>query len=261
MEDVGLPKDVVERLRAFVMKKSGLGLVTGPTGSGKSTTLASLIEWVRTNSTRNIVTIEDPIEYTYPDTAQSPDGPEGSEVPSPSIITQQEVGMHIGSFAQGLRDALRKNPDIILIGEIRDTETMQTCVEAAQTGHLILSTLHTRGAAKTLTRVAGLFPAEKAKGEIENLAECLLFILSQGLIPGERDGKKLVCCEFLQNTDTATRSAISKYGAGETSALDDLLGRAGNTEWDNQLKALLDDRQISDESYREFRKKGPEEVS
>ena len=167
LEKVGLPAAVVESMRQKVTKKQGLGLVVGPTGSGKTTTLVALIDWVRQNYHKHIVTIEDPIEYCYAETIKVP----GGLGPSPSLVTQQEVGHHVRSFEQGLNDALRKKPDIILVGEIRTAETLSIALEAVETGHFILSTMHTRGAGKTLGRMRQMYNLEQARGILQQFAD------------------------------------------------------------------------------------------
>jgi len=133
LEALGIDPDTTSTLRHCVQKRAGLCLVTGPTGSGKSTTLASLMDWLRRHHPKHIVTVEDPIEYQYADYMDDPEYP-GHRIPSPSIITQQEVGRDVHSYRQGLKDVLRKAPHVILLGEIRDREAMETCMEAAQTG-------------------------------------------------------------------------------------------------------------------------------
>ncbi len=155
LEALGIDLDTTSTLRHGVLKRAGLCLVTGPTGSGKSTTLASLIDWARRHHPKHIVTVEDPIEYQYPDDMDDPEFP-GHRIPSPSIITQQEVGRDVHSYRQGLKDVLRKAPHIILLGEIRDREAMETCMEAAQTGHLVLSTLHANTSIGAYQRLANM---------------------------------------------------------------------------------------------------------
>ncbi|MEM9237688.1 MAG: ATPase, T2SS/T4P/T4SS family, partial [Verrucomicrobiota bacterium] len=181
LESLGIDPDTTSVLRAAVQKRAGLCLVTGPTGSGKSTSLAALIDWLRRTHPKHIVTVEDPIEYQYPDDMEDPEFP-GRMTPSPSIVTQQEVGRDVHSYRQGLKDVLRKAPHVILLGEIRDREAMETCMEAAQTGHLVLSTLHTTGAVKTIGRILELYPRESHLAVLSRLAEILVFIHSQGLL-------------------------------------------------------------------------------
>ncbi len=246
LESLGIDPDTTDTLRHGVLKRAGLCLVTGPTGSGKSTTLASLIDWARRHHPKHIVTVEDPIEYQYPDDMNDPDYP-GHRVPSPSIVTQQEVGRDVHSYRQGLKDVLRKAPHIILLGEIRDREAMETCMEAAQTGHLVLSTLHTTGAVKTIGRILELYPKENHTAVLSRLSEILIFIHSQGLLNGVH--KRVLTYEFLQNNDDAVSSAISNYDGGARS-LEDVIRRAGNIEWDANLGRLLNQGVITQETFQ-----------
>jgi twitching motility protein PilT len=245
LESLGIDPDTTSTLRHGVLKRAGLCLVTGPTGSGKSTTLASLIDWARRNHPKHIVTVEDPIEYQYPDDMDDPDYP-GHRIPSPSIITQQEVGRDVHSYRQGLKDVLRKAPHIILLGEIRDREAMETCMEAAQTGHLVLSTLHTTGAVKTIGRILELYPKESHPSVLSRLSEVLIFIHSQGLLNGVQ--RRVLTYEFLQNNDDSVASAISNYDGGARS-LEDVIRRAGNIQWDANLTRLLNQGLITHETF------------
>jgi twitching motility protein PilT len=246
LESLGIDADTTDTLRHGVLKRAGLCLVTGPTGSGKSTTLASLIDWARRHHPKHIVTVEDPIEYQYPDDMDDPDSP-GHRIPSPSIVTQQEVGRDVHSYRQGLKDVLRKAPHIILLGEIRDREAMETCMEAAQTGHLVLSTLHTTGAVKTIGRILELYPKDNHTAVLSRLAEILIFIHSQGLLNGVE--KRVLTYEFLQYNDDAVSSAIANYDGGARS-LEDVIRRAGNIEWDNNLRLLLNRGVITQETFQ-----------
>jgi twitching motility protein PilT len=246
LESLGIDPDTTDTLRHAILKRAGLALVTGPTGSGKSTTLASLIDWVRRNHQKHIVTIEDPIEYQYLDDMEDPEFA-NHRIPSPSIVTQQEVGRDLHSYRQGLKDVLRKAPHIILLGEIRDREAMETCMEAAQTGHLVLSTLHTTGAVKTIGRILEMYPKDNHSGVLSRLSEILIFIHSQGLISGVQ--KRVLNYEFLQNNDDATSSAISNYQGGARS-LEDVIRRSGNIEWDNNLARLLRQGRITNETFQ-----------
>jgi twitching motility protein PilT len=245
LESLGIDPDTTETLRNSVLKRAGLCLVTGPTGSGKSTTLASLIDWVRRNHAKHIVTVEDPVEYQYPDVIQDPDYP-GHYLPSPSIVTQQEVGRDLHSYRQGLKDVLRKAPHIILLGEIRDREAMETCMEAAQTGHLVLSTLHTTGAVKTIGRILEMYPNESHASVLSRLSEVLIFIHSQGLLNGVQ--KRVLNYEFILNNEDAVASAIANYDGGARS-LEDVIRRAGNVQWDANLKRLFDRGLISPDVF------------
>jgi len=249
LEQLGIDPDTITTLRHASLKRAGLCLVTGPTGSGKSTTLASLIDWVRRNHPKHIVTVEDPIEYQYPDDMDDPVYP-GHRIPSPSIVTQQEVGRDVHSYRQGLKDVLRKAPHIILLGEIRDREAMETCMEAAQTGHLVLSTLHTTGAVKTIGRILELYPKENHSAVLSRLSEILIFIHSQGLLNGVQ--RRVLTYEFLQNSEDAVSSAIANYDGGARS-LEDVIRRSGNVQWDANLTRLLNQGLITHETFENAR--------
>jgi twitching motility protein PilT len=249
LESLGIDLDTNTVLRMAVQKRAGLCLVTGPTGSGKSTTLAALIDWLRRNHGKHIVTVEDPIEYQYPDDMDDPEYP-GRRIPCPSVVTQQEVGRDVHSYRQGLKDVLRKAPHVILLGEIRDREAMETCMEAAQTGHLVLSTLHTTGAVKTIGRILELYPKENHSAVLSRLSEILIFIHSQGLLNGVQ--KRVLTYEFLQNNDDAVASAITNYDGGARS-LEDVIRRAGNIEWDANLRRLLRQGLITESTFENAR--------
>jgi pilus retraction protein PilT len=252
LDVLGIDPDTSESLRRAVRRRAGLGLVTGPTGSGKSTTLAALIDWLRQTEPKHIVTVEDPIEYSYPADMEHPNYP-GQRCMSPSIVTQQEVGRDVASYRQGLKDVLRKAPMVILLGEIRDREAMDTCLEAAQTGHLVLSTLHTTGAVKTMGRILEMYPTERHPAVLNRLAEMMLFIHSQGLLKGNH-GKRVLTYEFLQNNDDAVSSAVANYSSGSNS-LEDVIRRAGNIAWDDNLRNLLSRGLISEQLFESSRMK------
>jgi twitching motility protein PilT len=170
-EALGLPAGV----KRLAGEHRGLVLVTGATGSGKTTTLATMLDYVNRNRQQHIVTIEDPIEILHPDRA--------------CIVNQREVGLDTESFQQALRRVLRQDPDIILIGELRDTETAQTALQAAESGHLVFSTLHTVDAAETLGRMIELFPAAKQQQVRSILAGVLRGVISQRLLPAVGGGR------------------------------------------------------------------------
>lgn len=245
LETLGIDPLISDSLRELMQRRFGLGLITGPTGSGKSTTLAAILDWVRRNFQKHIVTIEDPIEYRYDTTMDDPNQP-GLSIPAPSLVTQQEVGRHTLSYQSGLKEVLRKTPNIILIGEIRDRETMETCIEAAQTGHFVLSTLHTRGAVKTIDRILEFFPKEQQSGILHRLSETLTFVLSQGLLTGF-NGRVLVT-EYLQNTNEAVAAGMRAYDGSATS-LADALRYKGNLRWDQSLMSLYRNGQVSEEVF------------
>lgn len=246
---LGIDPDTAEMLRIAVQKRAGLCLVTGPTGSGKSTTLASLIDWLRRHHSKHIVTVEDPVEYQYPFDMEDLNA-SGQKVMAPSIVTQQEVGRDVTSYRQGLKDVLRKAPHVILLGEIRDREAMETCMEAAQTGHLVLSTLHTTGAVKTLGRILEMYPRENHPAVLNRLSEVLIFIHSQGLLNGI--DKRVLTYEFLQNNEDAVSSAIGGYDRGAR-ALEDAIKRAGNIAWDDKLLSIYKEGKISQEVFENAR--------
>ncbi|MFP7299843.1 type IV pilus twitching motility protein PilT [Neobacillus niacini] len=182
IEDLDLP-DIVAKL---VEKPQGLILVTGPTGSGKSTTLASMIDYVNRTMRKHIVTLEDPIEYLHK---------HGN-----SIIDQREVGFDTKSYANGLKGALRQDPDIILVGEMRDLETIGIAITAAETGHLVLGTLHTSSAPATINRIIDVFPPAQQPQIRVQLASVLVGVISQRLFPtSDKKGRK-AATEIMVNT-------------------------------------------------------------
>lgn len=163
LSEIGLPDTIKE----LISRPRGLILVTGPTGSGKSTTLASMINWINEHHDGHIITIEDPIEYFHEH--------------KQCIVTQREVGIDVPNFADAIRGALRQDPDIILVGEMRDLETIEAAVGAAETGHLVFATLHTTGAARTVDRIVDAFPAEMKDQMRTQLAASIVAVISQVL--------------------------------------------------------------------------------
>ena len=182
IEQVGFPNDVWEDI---INRKQGLVLLTGITGAGKSTTIASLIDRISEKSACRIITIEDPIEYIYQQKY--------------SVISQREVGRDVHSFVDGLRSMLREDPDIIFVGEMRDPETIAMTLMAAETGHLVFSTLHTRDAVGSITRVLDYFPSGR-QAEVQNqLSLGLSYIISQKLIPKKDGTGSIIAMEILNN--------------------------------------------------------------
>jgi twitching motility protein PilT len=177
-EELGLPPAVEQ----FAKLPQGLVLVTGPTGSGKSTSLAAIIDYVNTHRACHIITIEDPIEYVH--------------VHKRSAVSQREVGSDTHSFARAMRAALREDPDVILVGEMRDPETVQFALSIAETGHLVFATLHTNDAAQSLDRISDMFPAERQNQIRTQLAACLAGVVSQRLLP-RVDGGVVAAFEVL----------------------------------------------------------------
>ena len=174
-------------LADFSLRPRGLVLVTGPTGSGKSTTLAAMIDHINATKSSHIITIEDPIEYIH-----------GHKR---CMINQREVGVDVPDFASALRSALREDPDVILVGEMRDFETINAAVTAAETGHLVLSTLHTTDAASTIDRIIDVFPGHQQRQIRTQLASVLVGICSQTLIPKLDNSGRIACLEILNVTD------------------------------------------------------------
>jgi twitching motility protein PilT len=183
LEDLELPPILGE----FSLRPRGLVLVTGPTGSGKSTTLAAMIDYVNINKSAHIITIEDPIEYVHEHKR--------------CMINQREVGDDVESFAMSLRAALREDPDVILVGEMRDFETINAAVTAAETGHLVMSTLHTTCAGDTINRIIDVFPAHQQSQIRTQLATVLVGIIAQTLIPRADGSGRIAAVEILNATD------------------------------------------------------------
>ncbi|HEX7045371.1 MAG TPA: PilT/PilU family type 4a pilus ATPase [Burkholderiales bacterium] len=177
--ELGLPEAVL----AFTRLERGLVLITGATGSGKSTTLASLINEINNTRSSHIVTIEDPIEFLFAE--------------KKSIITQREVGVDTNSFADAMRAVLREDPDVILLGEMRDPETIETAMTAAETGHLVFSTVHSPAAAETVSRIISTFPPEAQPGMRAKLAQNLRGVISQRLLPRKNNQGRVVACEVM----------------------------------------------------------------
>jgi twitching motility protein PilT len=169
-EQIGMP----DAIRMLITRPRGLLLVTGPTGSGKTTSLASMINFLNENYDKHIITLEDPIEYFHKH--------------KKSTINQREIGVDCPSFAEGIRRALRMDPDIILVGEMRDLETIHAAIEAAETGHIVFGTLHTSGAASTINRIIDVFPQEQQEQVRTQLSTALIGVLSQALLPKKPDG-------------------------------------------------------------------------
>tara|TARA_Y100001960_G_scaffold331563_1_gene428922 strand:- start:1608 stop:2651 length:1044 start_codon:yes stop_codon:yes gene_type:complete len=218
LETLGLPVDLLTR---WVMAPAGIILITGPTGSGKSTTLASSLEWLNQNSAKHIVTIEDPIEYLF----------ESKQ----SLFTQREVHTDTDSFARGLRSSLRQAPDVILLGEIRDPETAQIALQAAETGHLVLATLHSANVSETVERLTNLFPSEERESQLQLLSNMLIGICCQILLPAASEGLFLVT-EHVENTGVV-RNYIRESRIPE---IVDFIGRGDNPNNKLFMHALVE---------------------
>jgi twitching motility protein PilT len=178
-EEIGLPKICA----ALCRRPRGIFLVTGPTGSGKTTTLACMINYINENFDRHIITVEDPIEYYHPH--------------KKSLMNQREIGVDVPSFSEALRRVLRQDPDVILIGELRDLETIEAAVRAAETGHLVFSTLHTTSASGTINRIVDVFPTDQQEQIRVQLAGNLIAVLSQALCPLATGRGRVAAYEFM----------------------------------------------------------------
>jgi twitching motility protein PilT len=192
VDELGLPPV----LKKIATEERGLVLVTGTTGSGKSTTLAAMIDYINRNRSTHIITIEDPIEYLHRD--------------NQSIVNQREIGVDTKTFANALRGALRQDPDVILVGEMRDVETIETALHAAETGHLVFSTLHTLDATETINRIISVFPPHQQKQIRIQLAAVLKSAIAQRLIPSAVGGSRVPAVEVLVATAFIKDAIVDK---------------------------------------------------
>ncbi len=221
IEELGLPPHLGE----IPSERNGIVLVTGPTGSGKSTTLAALINQMNQEANIHIITIEDPIEYLHPH--------------NKATINQREVGSDTQTFALALRAALRQAPKVILVGEMRDVETIQIALEASETGHLVLSTLHTIDATKTIDRIVGVFPKNEERQIRTRFSQSFKWIVSQRLVP-KHGGGRLALCEVLRSS-SRTREYIQE-GEREGKSLADAMEDGvleGMQSFDQELERLI----------------------
>ena len=226
---LGLP-DVVS---SFAEKHKGLVLVTGPTGSGKSTTLASLIDIINSTQERHIITLEDPIEYVHHH--------------KKGIVNQREIGNDTDSFNAALRAALRQDPDVILVGEMRDPETVSIALTAAETGHLVFSTLHTVGSSKTIDRIVDMFPAEQQQQVRTQLSTVCEGVISQQLIK-TIDGRNRVAALEVMVTTPAIRNLIRENKTYQIQNIIQTSSKIGMQSMDQELVNLFRQGKISKES-------------
>lgn len=225
MEDLGLPKifsDIAQYPRGIV-------LVTGPTGSGKSTTLAAMIDFINKNRNEHILTIEDPIEFVH----------EGKKC----LINQREVHAHTHGFSEALRSALREDPDVVLVGEMRDLETIRLALTAAETGHLVFGTLHTNSAAKTIDRVVDVFPGQEKDMVRAMLSESLRAVISQTLLKKKGGGR--VAAHEIMICNPAIRNLIRENKVAQMYSSIQTGQGLGMQTMDQALKALVDKGTIS----------------
>jgi twitching motility protein PilT len=232
LEDLGFP----EILKSMALKSRGLILVTGPTGSGKTTTLAAMVNYINTVRNCHVITLEEPIEYLHK---------HGN-----SMINQREIGTDTGSFASGLRAALREDPDVILVGEMRDLETIATAITAAETGHLVMSTLHTTGAEATIERIVDVFPAHQQQQIRIQLSGVLEGVISQLLLPTP-DGQKMNAVQEILIVNPAVRNLIRDDKTNQIASAIQTSSRLGMKSLDQSLADMVRTGTItSEEAYR-----------
>jgi twitching motility protein PilT len=239
-EWAAFPMKLAERL-AF--QRDGLVIMTGPTGSGKTTTLALLVNLINETGGYRIITVEEPVEYVFPRARHS-------------VVTQREVGTDVRSFADGLRAGLRQDPDVILVGEVRDRETAQMALSAAETGHLVFTTLHTRDAKGAISRFADFFPQESQSTVRAQLAMSLRAVISQRLLPDvDRAAKRHLAIEVLWNTNPIASSIRS----GKLESIDNYLitnREEGMISFDESIRKLWRagkiTREVAERNVREM---------
>jgi twitching motility protein PilT len=232
IEQLGLPPAILK----LTQHKRGLVLVTGPTGSGKSTTLAAMIDHINRTRKEHILTIEDPVEFVH--------------ISQQSLINQREVGKHTRSFAAALRAALREDPDIILVGEMRDLETIELAITAAETGHLVFGTLHTNSASKTVDRIINVFPTNQQEQIRTMLGESLKGVLAQNLLKTV-DGKRCAALEIM----TVTPAVANLIREGKTFQLPSIIqtGKGDGMQlMDQAIQVLLTQKKIGMEEAHKF---------
>jgi len=228
LEDLKLPPVLSD----LAMRRSGLILITGAKGSGKSTTIAAMVEHLNESVKRNIVTIEDPIEYVFKN--------------KKCLIVQRNVGHDTESFEVALLYALRHDPDIIVIGEIREVQTMQTAIRAAETGHLVLGTMHTIDAAQTVNRILDMFPERQQEQVRSELSLILVAVICQFLIPCKGDGGLVPACEIMLSNN-AIRNTIREGRIHQLYGQIQVSGKEGMQTLNQALSVLLKKRQITEE--------------
>jgi len=228
LEELGLPT----ALARYTNYHQGLVLVTGPAGCGKSSTLAALVDLINEERREHVLTVEDPIEILHP--------------PKRCVVNQRTVGPHTGSFARALRAALREDPDVIVIGELRDLETISLALTAAETGHLVLATLHTSGAIRTLNRIVGVFPADQQDQVRSMVSESLRAVISQRLVPTADGQRRVPALELLVNTK-AVGNLIRENKAFQLNSILQMGAAQGMCLMDDSLARLVREKVIARE--------------
>ena len=225
LKELGMPPTISQ----LAKEMEGLILVTGPTGHGKTTTLAAMIDLMNSECNWHIITIEDPIEYSHPRMN--------------CLIQQRELGNHTHSFAAALRSALREDPDVILVGEMRDLETISLALTAAETGHLVLSTLHTRNAPDTINRIIDVFPAAQQKQIMAQISSSLLAVISQRLLPTSSSGR--VAAVEIMIANAAIRNLVRERKIHQIRSIMQSSTSAGMQTMDDSLLQLLQKGKIT----------------
>lgn len=223
---MGMP----EIFKVLSRKKNGLILVTGPTGSGKSTTMSAIINEINNNQRRNIITLEDPIEYIFKN--------------NKSMIKQREINFDTKSFSRGVRASLRQDPDVILLGEMRDFETINAAIMAAETGHLVISTLHTQGAAKTIDRIINAFPPHQQNQVRSQLASVLQGVISQILLKNNSNNGRVVAYEIML-ANHAVKNLIREGAIHQLQNVIQTNSKIGMVTMDTYLQYLVNEGRIS----------------
>ena len=232
-EELGVPESVID----LYQRKRGLVLVTGPTGSGKSTTLAAIIDKINNCRDAHVITLEDPIEYLHQHKM--------------SMVNQREIGLDTKSYANALRAALREDPDVILVGEMRDYETISVAITAAETGHLVLSTLHTIGAASTVDRVIDVFPPHQQQQIRVQLANVLEAVISQQLIPNIEGNGRIAAFEVMHST-YAVRNLIREGKSHQLVSVMQTNRKLGMITMDEAIMQKYQERKISKDMAIQF---------
>ena len=233
-EKVGAPFPPV--LKKFAMLHKGLVVVTGPTGSGKSTTLAAIVDYANKNRRDHIITVEDPIEFVHESKS--------------CLVNHREVGVHTKSFASALRGALREDPDIILVGELRDLETIELALTAASTGHLVFGTLHTQSAAKTVDRIIDVFPADQQNKIRATLSESVKGVVAQNLFKRVDKKGRVAALEILV-FNTAVANMVREGKTHQIPGMIQVGKKYGNTPLDDSIMDHLKMKRISPEEAYE----------
>ena len=232
-DQIGLPDTVQQLLR----RPRGLVLVTGPTGSGKSTTLATMIDWINQSLDRHIITIEDPIEFYHRH--------------GQGLVTQREVGQDVPDFPEAMRRALRQDPDVILLGEMRDLDTISAALTAAETGHLVFGTLHTTGSARTINRIIDAYPANQQEQVRAQLSVALVAVVSQVLMP-KNGGKGRVAGFEVMINNPAIANLIRKNETNKIQSTIQTSKRMGMVTLDDYLMDLVREGEISAQTALDY---------